>query len=528
MKRLLTGAEALARGAAELGVDVVAGEPVRPVVDLLAACAAEREIRAERTPSDRVAVEVALGASLAGARAVAAVIGLSAVSEPLHAASYAGTRGLVVVTFDDPGLILSPVECDSRAAARALELPCLEPADAAECKDHLAAAFALSEEWQTPVVLRLTTRVALTARAVAIGPTCAGTAAGFRRDAERRVLLPEHARRARVHTEERLAQLAAHAVETPLNRIELRSPDLGVVTSGVAYHHVREALPEASVLKLGLSYPLPTELVRDFAGKVKRLLVVEEQGPFLEEGLRVLGLSCRGKDFFPLTGELTPALVARGLGLAPARPADRLDVPPRPPEAWAGCPHRALAHALKRLHVTVSGDAGCAALAALPPLRAVDSALAPGAAIGIARGAELALRDRVHGRHVALVSAASLLRSGAAALAHAARGGGGTVLVVADGVGAPVTDGVDLLALARALGVPRVREVSAFDLAAVEAALAEELARPELSVVVARARARSRRSRPRPHPSAWRRPAATAAALAFGSGAPPSPRAPQP
>ncbi len=498
MKRLLTGLEAIARAAAEEGVLLVSGHGVRPVTALFEAARLEG-LHVERAPSEKVALELAMGASLAGARAVAAVGSLAAVADPLHAMAYVGAAGgLVVLALDDPGLALGPVEADSRALVRALELPWVEPSDAAECKDHLSAALALSEKWETPVVMRLTTRVALSGRPVPIGRGMAGRAAGLRRDRARRVLVMEHGERLRLRVKEMLAQVASHGVESPLNRTELRSRALGVVTSGATYHHVREALPDASVLKLGLFFPLPTDLVRDFAGRVERLVVVEELEPVIESEVRALGVACQGKDLLPRTGELGPDLLARALGVAAQQPRPPA-VPPRPAEARAGCPHRGLMHAFKRLHVSVAGDPGCAAVGAAAPLSSIDSAVARGASIGIALGAHAVLEERLRGRQLAVLGEDAFLHSGALALAHAATAGGGTV-VVAQGSFPAYTGGpkADLSALVRGLGASRVREVDALDLAGTEATLREELARPELSVVIARGRCPLMRHAPGP------------------------------
>jgi indolepyruvate ferredoxin oxidoreductase alpha subunit len=511
--------EALARAAAEERVQLVsghAGHAGRPVAEMLEAALREG-VCAQRAPNEKVALEVAMGASLAGARAVGAVASLAAVVDPLHSMAYAGTAGgFAVVAVDDPGLALGAVEADSRTLARALELPWIEPSDAPECKEYLAAALALSERFETPVVVRITTRVALTARPVPLGPTAAGEAAGLRRDRERRVLAPGRGHRLRLRVRERLAELAAHAGESPLNRVELRSPALGVVTSGASYHHVREALPDASVLKLGLSFPFPAELARYFAARVDRLVVVEELEPVLENELRALGIACQGEGLMPRTGELAPDLIALALGSAVRCERRSETVPERPPEPCAGCPRRALLHALKRVHVNVAGDLGCAMAGASAPLAALDSAFAVGASVGVALGAELVLGERVRGRQVAVLDEGAFLHSGALALAHVAgAGGGGTVVVAEDGThpsaGAPAAD---LASLARALAgagegqasalqrgvpcTPRVREVDALDLAATEAALREELARPELSVVVARGRCPMAQTTPRP------------------------------
>jgi indolepyruvate ferredoxin oxidoreductase, alpha subunit len=491
--RLMTGLEALARGAAEKRVELVVGHPSRCVEPLLRA--AEREgLQVERAPSDAVAVEVAAGASLAGARVMAALESLESAAGALHATAYVGTAaGLGLVVVDDPALAVSTVKRDSRVMARALGLPCLEPSDPGECVHHLAAAFGLAERWGAPVVIRLTVRLAFGARPVPVRATAAGVAAGLRRDPANRVLTPESGRRLRARLQERIAHLAAYAAETPLNHLERRSRALGVLTSGATYHHVREVLPEATVLKLGLSHPLPTALLRELAGAVDRVVVVEELEPVVEAELRQLGIACRGKDLLPRNGELGPDLLARVLGGAPTPVPRRMaEVPERPPELCAGCPQRAVLQAVKRLHVEVVAEPGCTAEGSRPPLSAVHCALSTGA-VGVAHGAEAALGSRVRGRLVTVMGEAAFVEGGALALAQAASAGSGaTIVVTQDGTGAANGAGaVDLAALARAMGAARVRAVDAYDLAGTEAALREELGRLEPSVVVARAACRA-------------------------------------
>ncbi len=482
MKRFLTGMEAIARSCAEEGVLLVSGHGARAIPALLDA--ARREgLRAERAPHQRIALELAVGASLAGARAVAAVEDLAAAAETLHACAHAGAGGLVVLALDDPGAALCGIASDSRAFARALEVPWLEPSDAGECKEYVAAALALSERWDVPVVMRLTAQGALGGRPVPVGPTAPGRAAGLRRSSARQAV-SDRGEAARGHLQETLAEVAALGAESALDRVEIRSRELGVVTSGAPYHHVREALPEASVLKLGLAFPVPSALVRDFARRVDSLVVVEELEPILETEIRALGVGCRGKDLLPRTGELDPDLLARALAGAGA-PVRKEAAPPRPAEACAGCPQRGLLHALKRLHVNVTADPGCASAAA--PLGAMEGTGAGGSSLAIARGAAAVLGERIHGRIVAVTTADDLLRSGALALAPGPEGGVAVVAVeasVASSDHAPS----DLRALAAALGVARVREVEALDVAATEAALREELGRAEPSVVIARGR----------------------------------------
>lgn len=452
------------------------------------AAATGRGVQVERAASDRLALLTAVGASHAGARAVAVLPGLEGAADALHAAATSGSFGaLVAVVVDDAGLAQRAVRSDSRALARALEVPCVEPADPRECVAHLSAALDLSERWGTPVVLRVTARLLSEARPVESGAALPGRAEGLRRDRARRVLVPEHGPALAARVKERLGQLAAEGVESSLNRAELRSRALGIVTSGPSYHHVREALPEASVLKLGLSFPLPSELVRDFARAVERLAVVEELEPVLESELRAAGIPCRGKDGLPRDEELSPELVARALswGGGPRRVGP--EVEPRPAEACPGCPRRALFQVLKRLRVAVVADTACAACGAHPPQAVVDVALADGAAPALARGAAAVLGDRVRGRLVAVVTAGTFLRAGTLGLADASAAGG--TIVVLDDDAPPLGNGrPDLAAVARASGAARVREVKAAELGACEAALRDELAAPGVSVVLVRDR----------------------------------------
>ena len=486
VKRLLTGAEAIARGASEHGVGLVTGRAASPPLTALLEAAACEGLRTEHAPSERVALQLAAGASLAGGRAVAMLGNLEGAADVLHALATSGaTGGLVALAVDDPALALAAVKGDARSLARALDLPVVEPSDARECRTHLAAALDLSERWGTPVVLRLTARLVLEARPVELGDRAAPVAAGLRRDRASRVLVPEHGARLRGRLEERLAQLAAEGVDSPLNSAEPRGRALGVVVGGAAYHLVREVLPDASVLKLGLSFPLPTKLARAFAASVKELVVVEEGEPVLESELRAAGIRCRGKDLLPGAGELLPAALARAVGGA-ARSYDApAELAPRPLEACPGCPGRALFQALKRLHVGVTADVACGVLGVFAPQAVVDSALTPGAAPALLHGAEAVLAARVHGRLVAVVSERTFLHSGALALAQATSAGGrGTLVVLQDGELDRAMPAVDLAALARALGAGRVRTVDPFDLAGCEAALREELAAPAAAVVL--------------------------------------------
>jgi len=480
VKRFVTGLEAVARGAYEEGVHLLTVNARRPL-DLLAV-AAEREgaARLERAATERLAVEFAVGAALAGGRALAAVASVASAADLLAAAASAGVGGLVVVAVDDPALALAPGETDARVFARAAKVPCVEPADAAGCRGAVGTALRLSERWRTPVLVRLTMRLALSGGVIALRARRYVLPAGRRRAFAERALLPEHAPAQRTALAERLAQLAAHGADASLNTVELRSAELGVVASGIAARHAREALPDASILTLGLSWPVPTEVVRDFAGRVKRLVVAEEMEPLLEAELRAAGIACEGKDLLPRHGELLPDVLRRALGAAAPR-SDAPEVPLRPAEACPGCPHRPVLHALKRLHVSAIADLGCAAFGGRAPLGGVEVALAHSGAVALAHGLGAALLGRARGRVVAVVGESGLAAD-AGALAHAVGAGPGAALVAVTQDQAEATAG-----LGRALGAP-ARTVDAFDMGAVEEAVAEALRAERPALVVARGR----------------------------------------
>ena len=500
VRKLLTGSEAVAQGAMESGVHVAAVCPGPVAGDVVAALRRGGTVRCEALPSEQAAVELALGAALAGARSLALLPpgGLEAAAAALQAASCSGGSGLVLVVCDDPGARVARAG-DSRLFARAAMVPVLEPADPREARSFVGEALELSEAFQTPVVLRLTTRLADSAEAVEIGPPRATVARGQRVETVLRAL-PTGSPSQRARALERLGSLAAHGWDTALNRLEMRSAQVGVVTSGFAYGLVREAIPDASILKLGLVHPVPTGFVRDFAGRVHRLLVVEELEPFVESELRAAGIACEGKDRLARTGELTPALLSHAFGAPWSRPRSPEPVAERPAELCPGCPHRATFQALKRQHVTVAGDLDCAHLASLAPLSAVTRAPGVGAPVAVAAGLEAALGGRIAGRVVAVLGEDALLHSGAGALAVAAAGTGTVILSdtcpAEDGgaapgsvereVHAPGGWRVDLPALVRSLGVASVRTVDPLDLAGFTAALHEELARPASSALIAR------------------------------------------
>jgi indolepyruvate ferredoxin oxidoreductase alpha subunit len=514
-RKLLTGNEAIAEGARRAGVLLASAYPGTPSTEITEAIARHGDVRVQWAPNEKVALEVAAGVSLGGGRALCSMkhVGVNVAADPLFSASYAGVGGgLVLVSADDPAMHSSQNEQDNRHLARASKIALLEPSDSQEAYDFVRRGFEISERFDTPVMLRVTTRICHSMSPVELGsevpyrPVLRGP---YERNFRKNVLLPANARVRHEAVEARLEELETLAEsDRDLNRIEWRDRTVGIVTSGVAYAYVREVAPSASVLKLGLTHPLPPRLIREFAAGVDELYVVEELDPYLEERVRALGLRPVGKEIFPVTGELDPDRVAEGLGIAPAgdgaSPVD-VPLPPRPPVLCAGCGHRGVFYTLARLGVAVTGDIGCYTLGALPPLEAMDSCLCMGASVGMAQGLELALRSAGDRRPVVgVIGDSTFVHSGITGLVNAVYNRGtGTLLLLDNGTTAmtghqdhPGTgrtaDGersraLDYVALCEAIGVRRVREVDPYDLDALESAIREELAADEVSVLICRA-----------------------------------------
>ncbi|OAT79748.1 indolepyruvate ferredoxin oxidoreductase subunit alpha [Desulfotomaculum copahuensis] len=515
---LLTGNEAIARGAWENGVTVGVGYPGTPSTEILENFARYEGIHAEWAPNEKVALEVGIGASLAGARVLVAMkhVGVNVAADPLMTAAYTGVNGgLVLVSADDPGMHSSQNEQDNRFFARFARIPMLEPADSAEARDMAGLALEISEQFDLPVMLRTTTRVAHSWSFVQLRERVPAVLKEYRKDPQKWLMVPAYGRLRRRALQERLEKMQAYAENTPVNRILPGNGDVGVITSGISYQYVQEVLPGAPVLKLGLTFPLPAGLIRRFAAGVKRILVVEELDPYLEEYIRGLGLSVAGKEFFPASGEFNPALVRRGFAaagvIAPAAPVTQTAgapeealpaAPGRPPVLCPGCPHRGVFYTLHKLKLLVTGDIGCYTLGGLPPLAGMDSCVCMGASIGMAHGAEMADEQR-RGRTVAVIGDSTFLHSGITGLLNMVYNGGNGVVLILDNrttamtghqdhpatgknlMGQPAP-AVDLEMLVRALGVGRVAVVDPLDLAAVTETINTELAAAGPSVIIAR------------------------------------------
>ncbi len=447
--RLLSGNEAVALGAWEAGVVVGCGYPGTPSTEILEALAGKPGVYTEWSVNEKVALEVGVGAALAGGRTLVTMkhVGVNVAADPLFTASYTGVRaGLVIVTADDPELHSSQNEQDNRNYAIAAKVPMLEPADSQEAREFTRMAFELSEEFDTPVFLRLTTRLSHSKSLITVsadGPqrTEAPLAAGFEPNPRKYVMIPGHARARRVAVEERTLQLRS-AVEThPANRVEWPEAlatdavaEFGVITSGIPYSYVAEVAAEAPVLKLGVVHPLPRSLVTEFAARVKRLYVVEELDPVIETQLKAWGIDCIGREAFPGIGEFTPTIVADGLGLPLPKSTvvPQLEVAARRPGLCPGCPHDHVFTELNRLGFIVSGDIGCYSLGVLPPYNAMDTLLDMGASLTMAQGMDLVVPEAQRGRIAAVIGDSTFAHSGIAGLLNAVWNGRDGLYIVLD------------------------------------------------------------------------------------------------
>ncbi len=516
-KSLMSGNEAFAYGAYLAGVKVAAAYPGTPSTEIMENCATYDEIYAEWSPNEKVALEVAIGAAYAGKRALASqkMVGLNVAADPLFFAAYTGMRaGLVIVTADDPGMHSSSNEQDSRHYARFAKIPMLEPADSNEAKEFMKAAYEISEEFDTPVLMRTVTRISHSKTPVAMEEPRAVTAeengpVSFQRDPAKFVMVPAFARLRHPIVEERLQKLARYAETTPLNKVILQDTRVGIIASGSAYQYAREIFPKASFLKLGMVYPLPKQKILDFAGQVEKVVVIEELDPFFEEQIRLMGVEVHGgKECFPILGELTPEIVRAGgvkAGLlqpeadpAPAVPGMKLPV--RPPGLCPGCGHRGLFHVLNKMKLVVFGDIGCYTLGTLPPLSAMDTCGCMGASISVLHGAEKA---KLKEKAVAVLGDSTFFHMGIPALLNEVYNKGvGTTLILDNritgmtghqqnpGTGKTLkgdpTSAVDIEALVRGLGVEMVFTVSPYDIKAVQETIKKCLEAEQPSVVIVR------------------------------------------
>lgn len=505
MRKLMLGNEAVARGAYEAGVRVVSSYPGTPSTEVSECIAGYDEVYAEWAPNEKVALEVAVGASIAGARSMACMkhVGVNVAADPMFTAAYTGVNGgLVILAADDPGMHSSQNEQDTRFYARSAHLPLLEPADSQEAKDFTKLAFELSEKYDTPVIVRTTTRLAHSQSFVETGDRAEVPLRDYVKDVTKYTMMPSSAIGRHVVVEAREKRLAEDVNGFGIVREEMRDDALGVVCSGVVYQYVREALPEASVLKLGVVYPVALGKVKEFASKVKRLVVVEELEPFIEDTLKAAGIACEGKNIFSLQGELSTAIIKEKL-LGIKIETEKKDLPVRPPVMCAGCPHRGVFYILNKLKLTVSADIGCYTLGAQPPLAAVDTVVCMGASVGIAHGFEKARGREQSNKTVAVIGDSTFIHSGITGLINAVYNKSNITLIILDNSTTGMTGHqqhpatgltlkqepakiLDIVALCKTVGCDSVRVTDSYDLGDLEKIIKEETARDGVSVIVAK------------------------------------------
>ena len=507
MKKLMLGNEAIARGAYEAGVTVAVAYPGTPSTEITEFIAKYDEIYAEWAPNEKVALEVAIGSSIAGARSVVAMkhVGLNVAADPLFTAAYTGVNaGLVLFVADDPGMHSSQNEQDTRMLARAANVPVLEPADSEECKTFVKKAMEISEVYDTPVIVRPTTRVSHSQGIVEMGEREEIALKPYVKDIRKYVMTPANAKPKHIVVEERNLRLAADAKKLGLCHIEKVNSKVGIITSGICYQYVKEAGVTANILKLDMVNPLPTEVIKDFASSVEELYIVEELEPVIEEQVRALGFKARGKQLFGRQGELSVRQIKQvfGLALPAARAPQKLPV--RPPVLCPGCPHRGVYTILSKLKLTVTGDIGCYTLGSAPPHGGMDTCVCMGASIGMAHGMEKARGREFSKNVVAIIGDSTFMHSGLTGLVDIVYNKGVSTVIIADNsitgmtghqhnpstgrtLKDEVTYAVDIPALCKAIGVPNVVTVNAYDMKAVEKALKEETAKEEPSVIITKA-----------------------------------------
>ena len=508
MKTLMTGNEAIARGAWEAGVRVISSYPGTPSTEITENAAKYDEMYCEWAPNEKVALETAIGAAVGGGRAMACMkhVGVNVAMDPLMTITFCGVRaGLVFVSADDPGMHSSQNEQDNRKLGQFAKLPVLEPADSHEAKEFTKLAFELSERFDTPVMLRTTTRIAHSQSLCELEERAEQPLPEYEKNAQKYVMVPAHARPRHNAIEQRLLDLTDYAATSPLNRIEMNDSAIGVICNGVVYQYVKEALPQASILKLGLTNPISPALLRDFAARCRTVYVIEELEDVIETACIKAGLSVHGKDTFSFVGEIFPETIRAAIGGEQEQAAYCYSqpVPARPPVLCAGCPHRASFHVLSRLKLHVIGDIGCYTLGAGAPLSAIDTTVCMGASIGMAHGLEKARGREFAKKTVAVIGDSTFIHSGITPLIDVVYNKGTTTVIILDNritamtghqenpltgrtVKGEPTRAIDLEALVRGCGVERVRTADPFDVKEFRRIVKEELQADEPSVIIAR------------------------------------------
>ncbi|MBE6728952.1 MAG: indolepyruvate ferredoxin oxidoreductase subunit alpha [Ruminococcaceae bacterium] len=508
MKKLMIGNAAVAQGLHDGGLGVVSSYPGTPSTEITEFLAKFDDLYSEWAPNEKVACEVAFGASLAGARSACAMkhVGLNVAADPLFTLSYTGVNGgMVICVADDPAMHSSQNEQDSRHYAIASKVPMLEPADSQEAYDFSKAAFELSEKFDTPVLLRMCTRIAHSQSVVETSEAIPPVLKDYEKNPAKYIMMPGNAIKRHPIVEDRTAALAEYANDCPFNTVSYNSDEIGIITSGCSYLYVKEVLgDDVSILKIGMPNPLPDKLILEFASKVKTLYVIEELDPIIENHVKALGIKVIGKDLFSMLGEFSQNVIAKAFnkGEVYSVSADSA-IPPRPPMMCAGCPHRGMFYTLSKNKITVMGDIGCYTLGAVAPLNALDSTLCMGASVSGLHGFNAAGREGSENKSVAVIGDSTFMHSGMTGLVNIAYNATNSTVIILDNsitgmtghqqnpttgfnIKGEVAAKVNLEALCKSLGINRVRVVDPYDLKACETAVKEELAANEPSVIISR------------------------------------------
>ena len=507
-KRILLGNEAIARGAYEAGVKVSAAYPGTPSTEVSESLVQYDEIYAEWAPNEKVATEVAIGASIAGVRSMCVMkhVGINVAADPLYTAAYTGVRGgLVLVVADDPGMYSSQNEQDSRMVARAAMVPIVEPSDSAEAKEFMKYAYDLSEKYDTPVILRSTTRLSHSQGLVELEERAEPFDIPYERDMAKYVMMPGNAIKRHVVVEARMKQMAEDANSLPINRVEYNDLSVGFITNGIAYQYVKEAMPQASVLKLGLLNPLPRKLIEEFAAKVDKLYIFEELEPVVEEQVKSWGIQkAVGKEIFTVQGEYSANLIRERVLGQTSQVDKAAQVPARPPILCPGCPHRSVYAVLNKLKIHAAGDIGCYTLGAVAPLSVIDTTICMGASISTLHGMEKAKGREYIKSWVAVIGDSTFMHTGINSLMNMVYNQAtGTVIILDNSttgmtghqdhaatgktLKGQVVPAINIYGLCKSLGIEHVCEVDAFDQAELERVIKEEVARDAVSVIITKA-----------------------------------------
>jgi indolepyruvate ferredoxin oxidoreductase alpha subunit len=510
MKKIMSGNEAMARGAFEAGVKVAAAYPGTPSTEILETIGKQyKEIYAEWSPNEKVALEVASGASLAGARAMVSMkhVGVNVGADPFMTLSYVGVNGgFVLVTCDDPELYSSQNEQDNRHYARFAKVPMFEPSDSQEAKDFIKLGFEVSEKFDTPVMVRSVTRISHAKGIVELqDPVVPPIPIEIKKDTAKYTMLPSFARIRHAFIEERFLRLKEFAEQFPGNRMEINDSTIGIISAGISYQYAKEVFPNYSYLKLGMVWPLPKNLIGAFFKKVKKVYVVEELDPFLEENIRAMGFKPKGgKNLFPICGELNPFLVEKGMlgkKFKPPKPFYKEPLLPRPPNLCPGCPHRGIMHVLRKLKVFTAGDIGCYTLGAYPPLNVINSNICMGSSIGSAHGMAKALGEKGNGKIVGVIGDSTFLHGGVHPLMNVVYNKSHTTTIILDNrttgmtgqqehpatgytLRGEKTHQIDFVEMGRILGIENPRKVNPWNLEETEKVIREELEKEEPSLII--------------------------------------------